>query len=270
MSVHRIFHPNALAVVAASARSGYEEFAETFQLRVWLTGWVVRLAFQVLFFSLVGKYVEGQRLVDFMLIGNVLGVIALEGSVIANTAATERYLGVLGLLVGTPGNHVLCLFSRPMMRIVMATCSSTLVFLALILTLRVPVPWPSSLAIFPVLVIVSMTAYCYGCFVATMVYRFSFLETGAVSLGYLSVIVFAGVNVPISFWPRPVRVVSDCLPITHGLHAVREIVARGSWTTVFLQVGLELLTGAAWFAVAYVLLARWIDRDRHAGRLDLG
>jgi ABC-2 type transport system permease protein len=267
MSVHSTFRTN---VVAASARSGYEEFAETFKLRVWLTGWVVRLAFQVLFFSLVGKYVEGQRLVDFMLIGNVLGVIALEGSVIAHSAVAERNLGVLGLLVGTPGNHVLCVFSRPVMRVVMATCSSTLVFLTLILTLHVPVPWPGSLGIFPVLVIVSMTAYCYGCFVAAMVYRFSILESGAVNIAYLSVIVFAGVNVPVTFWPRPVRVLSDCLPITHGLHAVREIVAGGSWATVFAQVGLELLTGAAWLVVAYVLLARWIDRDRHAGRLDLG
>ncbi|QKG18648.1 ABC transporter permease [Actinomadura verrucosospora] len=270
MSEQRPLRPSAATVIAASARAGFEEFTETFQIRLWLTGWVVRLAFQVMFFSLVGKYVEGQRLVDFMLIGNVLGVIALEGSAIAPAAATERYFGVLGMLVGTPGNHVLCVLARPTMRIAMATCSSTVVFLVLTSVLDVAVPWPAGLCILPVLVVVSLTCYCYGCFVSAMVYRFAFLEPGAVNIAYLSVIVFAGVNVPVSFWPAPVRVLSDCLPITHGLHAVRTIVARGPWSSVIGQVLLELLVGAAWLAVAYLLLARWIDRDRRAGRLDLG
>ncbi|HEY4458801.1 MAG TPA: ABC transporter permease [Pseudonocardiaceae bacterium] len=270
MSVQPTVRPSARAVIAASILAGYQEFAATFKVRVWLTGWVVRLAFQVLFWSLVGEYVAGQQLVDFMLIGNVLGIVALEGSAIAAAAATERYLGVLGLLVGTPGDHVLCVFSRSTMRVVMATCSSTLVFLALVLGLRVPVPWPASVWILPVLVVVSMTCYCYGCFVAAMVFRFPFLERGAVNIAYLSVIVFAGVNVPVSFWPLPVQVLSDCLPITHGLHAVRAIINGGSWPGVVEQVGLELVVGAGWVVLAYYLLRRWIDRDRRAGRIDLG
>ena len=116
---------------------------------------------------------------------------------------------------------------------------------------------------------VAVSCYCYGCFMAALVYRFEWLQSAASNVSYLAVTVLAGVNVPTDYWPRPVQLVSDILPVTHGLRAVRALTGQVPMALPAVQVLLELLVGVGWLVAAMFLLRRWIEADRAAGRIDL-
>lgn len=261
--------PSALATARNSFLAGYGEFRALFNPLLWLGGWVTRLVFQAVFFSMVGSYVGGPALVRYILIGNVLGVIALEGAAMAHAAYQQRHSGLLTLMLSTPANQVAAMLARDAIRIVLGWASSTIVFVALVLVFRVPLPWPDGLLVLPILLVVSLACYCYGCLVATLVYRFEFLNRSATNLAYLTVTVLAGINVPISFWPLPLRLCSEVLPVTHGLVAVRTLLAGGAATTVLGQVLLEIVVGAGWLTLAIVALRRAVEADRRSGRLEL-
>ncbi|GAA1369399.1 ABC transporter permease [Catellatospora chokoriensis] len=256
-------------VARAAAVAGYQEFRSLFSLRAWLGGYVVRLLFQVIFFSMVGKYVGGPGLVQYLLVGNVLAIIAMQGVAHAQSAAAERTSGFLLPLVGSPADHVVTLLARNAIRLVLSLASGIIVLTVLVIAFGLPLPLPGVLFVPPVLLAVAISCYCFGCFLAALVYRFEGLRQVASNAAYLTVAVFAGVNVPISYWPRPLQVFSEILPVTHGLRALRALLGQVPQAAPGGQVAWELLVGTGWMLAAGVLLRWWIDADRASGRLDL-
>ena len=244
----------------AAATAGYHEFRAMIDLRTWLGGYVVRLAFQVVFFTMVGRFVGGQELVHFLLVGNILAIIAMQGVANSQTVLHERIGGTLMLLTASPTDGLAAILARNAIRIVLSLVSSILVLVTLMLAFRM-LP--------PILLVVAVSCYCYGCFMAALVYRFEWLQSAASNVSYLAVTVLAGVNVPTDYWPRPVQLVSDILPVTHGLRAVRALTGQVPMALPAVQVLLELLVGVGWLVAAMFLLRRWIEADRAAGRIDL-
>ena len=76
-----------------------------------------------------------------------------------------------------------------------------------------------------------------------------------------------GVDVPPSVLPAPVRALSEVLPLTHGLMAVRLVLAGRSLTAAAGPLALELATGAGWFLAALLILRRLETRSRRDGRI---
>jgi ABC-2 type transport system permease protein len=84
------------------------------------------------------------------------------------------------------------------------------------------------------------------------------------NLAQTTLMALAGVNVPLAFWPAPVRWLANALPVTHGLAAVRQLIAGSDAGPVLANVGLEALVGACWLALALLTF----DRPASSGRRD--
>ncbi|MFE3762118.1 ABC transporter permease [Streptomyces sp. NPDC059104] len=261
--------PKAWPVVRESAIAGYREFRVFFTLRLWLGGWVVRLFFQVLFFSLAGLYVAGDTQISYLLVGNALAVLALEGAVVAHAASAERDQGTLTSLVLSPGSVVLSMFSRGLLRIALATASSTIVLVTVLAVMRLDFPWVRLPALLPILVLVASSCYGYGWFFGAIVYKFRNFRDTSTNLAYLLITMICGVNVPLGYWPGPVQVIAQFLPLTHGLLVVRALLGQIPPVDVPLHLLAEAAIGLCWTGLAGLLLHLFVESDRATGRLEL-
>jgi ABC-2 type transport system permease protein len=81
-------------------------------------------------------------------------------------------------------------------------------------------------------------------------------------------LLFCGVNVPLSVLPGWMSAISRCLPLTHGIAAAREIAAGASLGSVAGLVLTELAIGAAWAAAGFALFRLLERASRRRAVLD--
>ncbi|MGW1060757.1 ABC transporter permease [Micromonospora rubida] len=238
--------------------------------RTWLFGWVARLLTQVTFFALIGKFVANDATMQFVLVGNIVALCCLESMIVVLTMAGERRLGTLPLLAIAPTSHVPVYLGRGLHWLASGIASSVIGWLVLPPLLGVPLPWPEALPAVAIILLVAVSCYCYGCFLAGLAVRYRSLQVIVLNLGYLPIMAFCGVNVPISFWPGWLQPVLHLFPLTNGLQAIRAVLAGGAWSEVWPRLALEALVGIGWFALATVSINRVVTKGRADGSLEFG
>jgi ABC-2 type transport system permease protein len=78
-------------------------------------------------------------------------------------------------------------------------------------------------------------------------------------------LVFTGANVPVDDLPRWMQVVSEGIPFTHGIEAVRRLVDGVPLADVWGLIGIEALIGVLYGAGGYALIrAMEVVGRRHA------
>jgi ABC-2 type transport system permease protein len=87
------------------------------------------------------------------------------------------------------------------------------------------------------------------------------------NVSLVGLMTLCGVNVPLDFYPEPLRWLSSVLPLTHGLAAVRLAVA-GHVRDALLPAAQEALVGAGWLIVCFLTITSIIRRGRRLGTLD--
>jgi ABC-2 type transport system permease protein len=80
-----------------------------------------------------------------------------------------------------------------------------------------------------------------------------------------TLLIFCGVNVPLSSMPSWMQSVAAWLPMTHSISAARGLAASASWSTVLPDVRAEVVIGLMYLAIGMAML-RWLEREsrRHA------
>ena len=257
-----------LRILRHAAAQGLAEFRLVYTWKAWLAGWLLRLLTQVAFFALIGRLLGSQEQVRYIVVGNAVALITLEAMVVVASSAWERQQGTLPLLVAAPAGHVPVYLGRGVQWLATGMASATTALVVLPFVLGVPLPWPRALAALPVLALVGLTSYCLGCFLASLVLRLLPLQWLALNLGYLVPMTIAGVNVPVSFWPAWVQVVANCLPLTHGLQAVRLLLAGAPAGEVWWQLAAEAAVGGWWLLAALVSLQRLVEHGRSDGSIE--
>lgn len=76
---------------------------------------------------------------------------------------------------------------------------------------------------------------------------------------------FCGVSLPRSVFPDFVAWVAGLMPLTHGLDAVREVLADARPSVVLAKIGLEALVGAGWLVASLLTFRRLADAGRRDG-----
>ena len=259
-----------IGVMAQSLALGLAEFRNLYSLRSWTIGWLVRMLAQVAFFGSIGLLIHSRADIQYLIIGNAVVIVALEATIVVLFMAGERFSGTLQLLLTTPTRAITVFLGRGLNWIATGVVTSAITLVLLPPLFGVPVPPLRLLACLPVLVVIGITAYAYGSFLSGLTLRIPSLDWLVLNVGYLLIMTLAGVNVPVAYWPAGLRAVAQLLPVTHGLHAIRGILAGARPAAVLADVGLEVVVAAGWFTAAALSYLWFVEHARRRGSTALG
>jgi ABC-2 type transport system permease protein len=223
--------------------------------------------FQLIFFTKLGQYAHAEQR-DFYIVGNSVQVCAMS-SVYGMTmaVANERWFGTLGPLLASPANRAAVFLGRgvPVFANGLLVSAFTFAVGVVLLGFRPGLSSVPALALVVVVTTVSCTAF--GMLLGSIGLRAKDFWFAA-NLSYFLMLLFCGVNIPLSTLPGWMSAVARCLPLTHGIEAARKVAAGATLSDVGGLVGTELLV-AGCYALAGLLLFRLLEREsRRSAVLD--
>jgi len=228
---------------------------------------LVQPIFQILFFAYLGRaaHIEND---SFFVIGNAIQAIStatLFGMLF--TLDGERYAQTLSSILATPANRVALFLGRslPVMLNGMIVGTWSLVIGSLILGTTIPASAIAPLVL-TVVVAVFSSAGC-GFVIGSLSLRY---RNGLVLANTLSafLLLCTGANIPRDSLPEVLRVIGDCLPLTHAIHAARDLVAGSSLRDVSALLTTELAIGLAYALAGFILLRYFEQLGRRKAAFD--
>jgi ABC-2 type transport system permease protein len=253
-----------LRVVRYAFATGWSEFrAET-----WIPGWFIRFIAQALFFAMLGQLLDSPERFYFLLVGNMVAVGTIATAIAVPQSTWDRLDGTYPLLVVAPTNLLFPTLGRTLCRFVGAMGFSIASYTVLSLMFMLPQPWPGVLVIPLLLALICGSCYCLMLFMGAVANFVPNARNLVHNVTTMSLMAFAGVNVPVTFWPGPVQFLANCLPITHGLGAIRLLLAGAGWDSVLAEAGLELLVAAFWLTLAALTMDWMANAGRANGSIE--
>ncbi|MEJ2851888.1 MULTISPECIES: ABC transporter permease [unclassified Saccharothrix] len=257
-------------VMRGALVSALADFRTIYTWRTWGFAWLARIIVQVAFFAIIGRLLDSPEKTRFLLVGNAVFIAVMVSMLVCASTSWERQTGTLPLLIASPSHPFVVFAGRSAQWIVDGTVCSSVSLLVLGPLFGLGVPLSRVLTAVPVILLISVSAYCFGLALAGLVLRKMELRNLVGNLAGLSLMVFCGVQVPTSFWPEPVQAVTSVLPLTHGLHAVRDLLAGAAADRVLVSVGWELCVLVGWLLVAASTF-RWLaESGRADGSIEYG
>jgi ABC-2 type transport system permease protein len=148
-----------------------------------------------------------------------------------------------------------------------ASCLSLLVLAPLF---GVAIPWPAALGFVPLMVLVCLSCYMTATFFGSLALRLTDARNLIGVTMSTSLMLFCGVNVAVSSLPRWAAAVSNMLPVTHGLAAVRALLDGEVLVVVMGHAGREALVGLGWAVIAVSSFRHFAEGGRKDGSIEFG
>ncbi len=249
-------------------QSGMQDYKVIYTWKSWLLGWYLRILAQVVFFALIGRLLRSDAQVEFLLVGNAIMVAAQEGIWALNLVLWDRASGVLQLLVASPSSPIVVLAGRGSYLIGDGLASALGALFVVGPLFHLDLPWPRVLLVVPLTLLVGASTYCLGTFLAGVIIRWREGHVIVANFAIAAAMTVCGVNVPLAFYPEPLEWVANCLPLTHGLLAIRGVIDGADAGFILRQAGLEALVGLAWLGVALATFGRFVGHGRRDGSLE--
>jgi ABC-2 type transport system permease protein len=217
--------------------------------------------FQILFFAALGSYATGMDPAYFA-IGNSVQVCSMAGIYgMTMAVANERWFGTLPALMASPANRLALFGGRFIPFIVNGFLVSAYGFALSWILLDVRFDAATLGIIVLAMVVTAFSCSAIGAVQGGLSLRLRDGLFGANLLVFLFLL-FCGVNIPLEALPPWMQAVSQVLPFTHGLQAVREAIDGASLAEVGGLIATEALIGLA-YAVAAFFLFRWLERSAY-------
>ena len=259
---------STLRVVWYSIVNGANDYWSIFTLKSWVFGWLIRVVSQVTFFALIGKQLRSDVQTDFILVGNAVMVAGMGATFALHQPTNERGNGTLPLLLASPSRPVIVMLARGLYVVADAIWSSLLGLAIVGPAFGLHFPWPRTLLVIPLTVLVGVAAYCFSTFLAGVIIAHRNINNLVVNTTIVLLMALCGVNVPVSFFPTWLEWIARCLPITDGLEAIRGVLAGEAWSSIAAHVGGELLAASGWLALALLTFGRFIRAGQRDGSLE--
>ena len=213
---------------------------------------VFRPAFVVAIFGLTAEFARGPDAADRYVIGMTAFAIPhiLMGAVL-QSFASERAFSTLGFLFASTGNRFQAYVSRALLHYpnAMCTVASSVVFALIFLgTDFEAANWALVIATYLLMIATTLT---YGLFLGNLAIAF---RDWQVSFNIMQAVFMSltGAVIPLASLPIGLRQLAECLPVTHGLQALRDAYAGASFATVSDNLMLEAVVGLAYLSAGYV------------------
>jgi ABC-2 type transport system permease protein len=258
---------HVVRVLRFAAVCGFQDFGGTYTIWSWGFGLFLRMMTQVAFFASIGRLLGSREQVEFLLVGNAVMAVA-AGSLTATVATTwERGAGTLPLLVASPTSPLLVLMGRSVFFIANGLSMSVGALLLVPPLFDVSIPWARFPAVVAIVALIGLTTYLAATFLGGLVLAATGARRTVANVARLTVMAFCGVSVPRSVFPDAVGWAAGLLPLTHGLDAIRGLLADARPSVVLGDVGLEVLVGGGWLLASLVTFSRLADAGRRNGSI---
>ncbi|SCL26169.1 ABC-2 type transport system permease protein [Micromonospora pallida] len=257
-----------LRVLRYAVLSALADLRAIYTWRSWTFIWMVRILCQVSLFALLGRLLDAPDKVGYLIVGNSVFMVANTAIQVVNSTSWERLLGTLPLLVASPTGPFTVFAGRSALWLLDGIGVGTLSLFLLSPVFGVPLPMPTALLAVPLIVLVGVSTYCFGLLLGALALRTVSLRALIASLGGLCLMVLTGVQVPTTFWPAPVSWLAEVLPLTHGLKAVRDLLAHGPTAGVARLAVTETVIAAGWLLVAALAFWQYDRSGRHEASVD--
>jgi ABC-2 type transport system permease protein len=183
---------------------------------------------------------------------------------------TERWAGTLPLLVASPSSPVVVFAARGSYLVVDGTLSALGALFVAGPLFGMPLPWPRVLLVVPITALAALASFCFGTFLAGLVFRAREINSLVVNATYVAIMACCGVNVPLSYYPRAIELLSHFLPMTNGLLAIRGVLAGAAAAATLGHAALEAAVALGWLTLALLTFNQLASRGRLDGSLDYG
>jgi ABC-2 type transport system permease protein len=248
---------------------GREDFRAFFATwKIWFLAWGVRSIFAAAMIALLGRMIGSDEQVYYLLIGNAVIVGAHSAAWAIQSSTWDRWDGTYALLVVSPYGLRPSIIGRSAIWVFSGVITSLTTFAGLALIFRMPLPFPGALFVPVIIAGICVSAYAFGLAIGAFVMRVPRARNIVHSFAMTIIAAFTGVNVPVSFWPPWVETVAMALPVTHGLAALRALLASAPASGVAGDLGLELVVAALWFAFAWFAMNVMANAGRADGSID--
>jgi ABC-2 type transport system permease protein len=243
-------------------------------LFTWLSPWIliptfiITPLFQVLFFAYIGRD-AGVGNDRFYVIGNAVQYVAIPCLfAMGNTIGGERRAQTLGLLLVTPARRMPLFLGRSLPVIANGVAVSVVGLVAGAAILRVHV---GAATLLPLLLCVMVASFaCAGLGLISAALALRVRETAVlVNVIFGVLLIFCGVNVPLSTMPAWMRAVSQWLPLTHSIAAARHASTGAGYAALRGDLVHDVLLGVGYAAVGMLLLKYFEYESRRKATLDI-
>jgi ABC-2 type transport system permease protein len=266
--------PSKWTIFRCAVHTGIADYRQQHTWFSWSFGWVSRCVCEVMFYATVGLLLGSREVLVFLLIGRGLFAGVAEVMWTIQSTAWERYSGTLPLLVSAPGALWPVFAGRSTQWFPSAIANSLIALLFVAPLFGVRFTPPQILVVLLATVFSVAATYCMALVAAAVVLRAPQLRNLASNAVHLTMGLFCGVLVPVTFWPTAVQWFAQIFPVSHGLASVRAALAvDGGWleTVNVATAGLATtaLLGAAWFLIGTRTLEQFAASGRRSGAIDL-
>ena len=218
------------------------------------------------FFSMIGKF-GGSQPLDYYLLGNAMVIASLSGYTIGTVISSERYLGTLIYLIGSPANRIALFFGRAAVHVAESALFVVIGFGWAILVFGLDLPvstWPGIL-----LAIAVGTFAVSGLGLLLGSISYVMLDAGVLgNIVIFMILLVSGANIPLSELPAVLSVIGEALPLTRSVEAARELAAGGGIAASLPLLIKDLGVGLGYAFVGFFLFS-WIEvMARRRGTLE--
>jgi ABC-2 type transport system permease protein len=236
---------------------------------VYLASKIVSPFSQMIFFTLLGTLATGAQTASFYVIGNAMQIAAMSGIYGATMSiGGDRGNGTLPYLFGTPANRLLIFAGRVSFHILDGMLNVVIGFVWGLLILGLDLSRTDLPALALTILITTFSTSGLGLLMGclSLITVNVMLVNNAV---YFVLLVLSGANIPVASLPAPLQVVSEVLPLTHGIRASRLLIAGADLAQVAPLLGTELLIGISYALLGYVMF-RWFETQaKKRGTLEI-
>lgn len=257
-------------ILRHAAIAGFQDFRSLYTWKTWCSGWLLRVIMQVIFYSLLGRLIGSDEQVHFLVVGNAVMLCATTVIFVVQSTTWERFAGTIPLLIASPASPLVVLFGRSVQWIPDALATSLAALLVVGPLFGLPLPWPRTLLVVPLLLLVTLSTYMLGALFGSFVLRYTAARNLVSNVVAAAMMAVCGVNVPVATFPGWVGTLAAVLPLTHGLQAVRGVLGTAPAGQIAGHAAMELLVGLGWFAVAAASFRWFAEGGRRDGSIDFG
>lgn len=222
---------------------------------------------QVVMYSLLGRFARSPEAAQGYALGiATLSIVFIIMSGIVQSYAYERSLGTMPFLFVSPVNRLVNFLARPLLHYPngLLAFATGLVSAWIIVDMDFAMVEWTGLVVAVLVMAGSVAAFGQFLGIFVLVYRNWIPVLGAAS-GIM--VAFAGAIIPITVFPEAVQEFARILPMTNGLLALRAAFAGALFSEVSGLLLRELLTGLAYYALAYTGFVLFERRARRIGSL---